>query len=50
MKKLSDFNVKKVKLKSIYGGKVATETNAPTTTIGDNGGNSDDGMDHWDDV
>jgi len=49
MKKLKDFDVKKVKLDNIYGGRVAAETNARTCTVGDNGGNPDDGDDHWDD-
>lgn len=43
MKKLEDFNCEKVELQSIYGGYAQSSQN--TVTVGDNGGNPDDGDD-----
>ena len=50
MKKLEDFNCEKVELNSIYGGKAAAvASDQNTVTVGDNGGNPDDGDDSdWD--
>lgn len=50
MKKLEDFNCEKVELKTVYGGKMAMAfSDQNTVTVGDNGGNPDDGDDSsWD--
>lgn len=51
MKKLEDFNCEKVELNSIYGGRRMSMafSDQNTVTVGDNGGNPDDGDDSaWD--
>lgn len=52
MKKLEDFQVEKVELKNVYGGKANQNTfSCNTITIGPNApANGDDGSDEADDV
>ncbi|WP_166384248.1 hypothetical protein [Polaribacter sp. 11A2H] len=52
MKKLEDFNVEKIEIDSIYGGrmKAAASFDCNTMTIGGSNSGADDGSDnHWDD-
>lgn len=50
MKKLENFSCEKIKLNSIYGGiEAPVHSDQNTVTVGDNGGNPDDGDDSsWD--
>jgi|TARA_B110000977_G_C10598019_1_gene307044 hypothetical protein len=51
MKSLEDFNIEKIEINSIYGGRMAAASfDCDTITIGGSNSGANDGSDnHWDD-